>query len=160
MKYNNRTTEEKGYIDYWLQLCDSYFEATITAEEEKALKAFLATPASNTQQFNEIKAVMGYIATGKATHTMHHPTASKKRLNITGWVAAASVALLAISGTLVLTEQKQTEKDICFAFIDGQRYTDKDFVLQQMHSTMSRISRTTSDNTIEEQLGSMLRIAD
>lgn len=66
MKYNNRTTEEKGYIDYWLQLCDSYFEATITAEEEKALKAFLATPASNTQQFNEIKAVMGYIATGKA----------------------------------------------------------------------------------------------
>lgn len=160
MKDNNRLTEEKGYIDYWLQLCDSYFEATITAEEEKALKSFLATPVSNTPQFNEIKAVMGYIVTGKAIHKKHRPTAKKKSRNITGWAVAASIALLAISGTLLLTQQEKAEKDICIAFIDGQQYTDEDFVLQQMHSTMSRISRTTSDNTIEEQLGSMLRTAN
>ena len=46
---------------YWIALAEKYFDAATTEQEEKKLAAFLATDESNTPEFNEIKAVMGYM---------------------------------------------------------------------------------------------------
>lgn len=154
---NKRTTEEQAiYTHYWLQLCDSYFEATITLDEEKALASFLATPESNIPEFNEIKAVMGYTATARALHKQSTLTRRKPR-HIVRWAAAATIAMLLLVG-IKLTGTSDSENDIYLAYIDGREYTDKDFVMQHMHNTMTRMSNCTNKNTIEKQLGAMFRI--
>ena len=156
MRNKSTTEEQSSYTHYWLQLCDSYFEATITPDEEKALASFLATPESNTPEFNEIKAVMGYTATARSLHKQN-TLARRKPRHLTRWAAAATIALLLLTGSL-LTVTHNSENDIYLAYIDGREYTDKDFVMQHMHNTMTRMSNCTSHNTIEEQLGAMFRI--
>ena len=51
---------------YYKQLSQAYFEAALTDVEERRLKAFLAT--TDDPDFDEVKAVAGYFATGKAIH--------------------------------------------------------------------------------------------
>ena len=58
-------------IKQWLAIAEKYFDATATAEEEKALAVFLATEESDIPEFNEIKAVMGYLATARAIEKEH-----------------------------------------------------------------------------------------
>ena len=60
MKNENKRTKAE-----WLDIVERYFDATTTPEEEKALRAFLATDESNTADFDEIKVVMGYLSTAK-----------------------------------------------------------------------------------------------
>lgn len=51
---------------YYKQLSLAYFEAALTDAEERRLKAFLAS--TDDPDFDEVKAVAGYFATGKAIH--------------------------------------------------------------------------------------------
>ena len=66
----------------WLELAERYFEATITTDEEKALMQFLAGKESDSPEFDEIKAVMGYLQTGKsiAGRTNNIPNKNNKPL--------------------------------------------------------------------------------
>ena len=65
MKNKAKSEEHKEYTGWWLQLAERYFDATITPDEEKALTQFLATEESDIPEFDEIKAVMGFIAAGR-----------------------------------------------------------------------------------------------
>ena len=51
---------------YYIDLAERWFDALLTEEEERALKAFLAS--TDDPDFDEVKAVAGYFATGKAVH--------------------------------------------------------------------------------------------
>ena len=62
MKRNERTYQQ------WKDLAERYFEAETTPEEEKELACFLATPLSQSKDFEELRAVMGFMAMGRATH--------------------------------------------------------------------------------------------
>ena len=62
MKRNERTYQQ------WKDLAERYFEAETTPEEEKELACFLATPLSQSKDFEELRAVMGFMAVGRATH--------------------------------------------------------------------------------------------
>lgn len=148
-------------MTYWLDIVEKYFDATTTVEEEKALAAFLATKESDTPEFNEIKAVMGYLATAhfiEKKHTKENTPVS--RGFATRWVAtAAAIAIVACIG-FTLNAGEATEKDVYIANIDGKIYTDKETVLAHMQQTIAVIGNTTKGNNIEEQLGAMFGIAD
>lgn len=153
MKYNKNKK--------WLLIAEKYFDATTTYEEEKALKAFLATQESNTPEFNEIKAVLGYFATARNIANKQK-TIKSKILTPRRIAAAASIAILMlIVATPHSTETKATKtKELYFANINGDIHTNKEFVLEHMHQTMAMIGNTTKGNSIEEQLGAMFSIAN
>lgn len=158
MSNDNKMERNKYNTEYWLMLCDRYFDATITPEEEMLLANFLTTPESNIPEFNEIKAVMGYMATGRALYCQE--TSKNSRVGIiTRWVAAAAIALVVVTAGF-LKANRGSEGDIYIAYIDGNEYTDKDFVMQQMYNTMARMSSCASNNAVEEQLGAMFRVTN
>ena len=51
--------------------------------------------------------------------------------------------------------QADSQKDICIAYVNGRIETDETFVMQQMHQALRIVSRTTTENSIEQQLSSM-----
>ena len=155
---NNKRTDRNYDVEYWLALSEKYFDALTTIEEEKTLAQFLASDAANDPAFNEIKAVMGYLSTGKSI-------TKKKKMHTVGkamqWASiAACAAAIAYIGTQMGQDRTLAEpesKEIYYAYIDGKEYTDEEFVMQHMLATMSRMS-SSGDNVIEQQMGAMFRI--
>lgn len=151
-------------MKYWLAIVEKYFDATATVEEEKALANFLSTVESNVPEFNEIKAVMGYLATSR--HIERELTKQRKgydRSFIFRWAAtAAAIAIIAVIGAKfnVGSPSENKETDIYIANINGNIYTDKDFVLEHMHRTMDMIGNTTKGNSVDEQLESMFNLTN
>ena len=60
VEFPHRTRQE------WLQLAEKYFEAETSDEEERQLKLFLCSAKAQDPAFDELKAVMGYLAVGKS----------------------------------------------------------------------------------------------
>ena len=161
----NRNLCDKS-IGYWLELSEKYFDAQTTNDEERALARFLATPESNHPAFNEIKAVMGYLSTGRSITQKAKSGNGKKPYTIgrtIQWVsAAASIAVIAMVGTSLWertapVETTESDKEIYYACINGKEYTDKESVMQHMLATMNKMS-SSSNNVIEEQMGAMFRV--
>ena len=148
-------------IKQWLAIVEKYFDATATAEEEKTLAAFLATEESDIPEFNEIKAVMGYLATARAIEKEHAriEVSDSRRFAVRWTAAAAAIAIVAFTG-LMFNAGAPTDKDVYIANINGRIYTDKEFVLAQMQQTMAMIGNTTRGNSIDEQLEAMFNLAN
>ena len=155
MKIDKKNME----MEYWLALSEKYFDALTTDEEEKALAQFLASNAANSSAFNEIKAVMGYMSTGKSIAQKAKKKAHRIGNAIQWASVAACTAAIAILGTSIAQQATPGSKDIYYAYIDGKEYTDEEFVMQHMLATMNRMSDT-SNNIIEEQMGAMFRIGN
>ncbi len=156
-------TDKKNNIAGWLHIAEKYFDATATAEEEKALASFLATKESDTPEFDEIKAVMGYLYTARAAEKRDNaPNKETDRRFITRWMTvAAMVAIVAgigFTGNRILSGTQSETGELYIANINGTIYTDKELVLDKMHRTMAMIGNTTRGNSVEEQLGSMFNI--
>ena len=159
----NKRVEKNSNIEYWIALSEKYFNAQTTGEEENALSQFLASNAANHPTFNEIKAVMGYLSTGKSIAKKNKHTKSSSIGKARQWASiAACIAVIAVIGTSIMQEEtlvepESKETEYYYAYIDGKEYTDEDIVMQQMLTTMNKMSYT-SNGTIEEQMGVMLRI--
>ena len=87
MKRNERTYQQ------WKDLAERYFEAETTPEEEKELACFLATPLSQSKDFEELRAVMGFMAMGHATHR-------KRQVHTFRYAAAAAVTGILLTATV------------------------------------------------------------
>ncbi|MBR2226690.1 MAG: hypothetical protein IJ893_02355 [Bacteroidales bacterium] len=64
---------------YYLDLAERWFDALLTEDEERELKAFLA--GTDDSDFDEVKAVAGFFATGKAVKASvdaHRPPVSHR----------------------------------------------------------------------------------
>lgn len=148
-------------IKQWLAIAEKYFDATATAEEEKTLAAFLATEESDIPEFNEVKAVMGYLATARAIEKEHarKEVSHSRRFAVRWMTSAAAIAIVAFIG-YTFSSGDHTEKDVYIANINGRIYTDKEFVLAQMQQTMAMIGNTTRGNSIDEQLEAMFNLAN
>ena len=144
-------------MEYWLAMSERYFDAQTTDEEEKELLHFLASNAAKDPAFNEIKAVMGYLHTGRSVARKEKSLNKRTIDKAIQWASiAAFAAAIAIIGTSIGQHYTESE-EIYYAYIDGEEYTDEEFVMQNMLATMNKMSNT-SDNIVEEQLGAMLRI--
>lgn len=144
MKENERTYKQ------WKELAERYFEARTTDVEEEALARFLATPASQGKEFDELRAVMGFLAIGRAIHKRQRT----RRVRLRYYAAAA-----AITGVLALTAVWQvTERtNVCVAYINGERYTDKEIVFSEAMKSIDKVRHDLPQETVQEQLSDIFQ---
>lgn len=144
MKENERTYQQ------WKELAERYFEAQTTDVEEEALARFLATPASQGKEFDELRAVMGFIATGRAIHNRQRTRGVRLR----NYAAAA-----AITGVLALTAVWQVAQrtNVCVAYINGERYTDKEIVFSEAMKSIDKVRHDLPQETVQEQLSDIFQ---
>ncbi len=123
------------------EMIERYFEATLSEEEETALKAFLASPEGQAPEYDEVRAVMGYFAAGRVVRQARQPSRLTNRI-------VAIAASLAIIVTLGVNIYNKT--NICVSFVDGKKVTDKEVVMNDVDNILADLL---SDRTgVEEQL--------
>lgn len=136
------------------EMIERYFEATLSEEEETALKAFLASPEGQAPEYDEVRAVMGYFATGRRLGSAHLPSRSlnahsrslSRSKGISRIIAvAAGLAILLTLGVNIYNKQ-----NICVSFVDGKKVTDKEVVMNDVDNILADLL---SDRIgMEEQL--------
>lgn len=144
MKENERTYQQ------WKELAERYFEAQTTDVEEEALARFLATPASQGKEFDELRAVMGFVAIGRAVYNRQRT----RRVRLRYYAAAA-----AITGVLALTAvwQMAERTNVCVAYINGERYTDKEIVFSEAMKSIDKVRHDLPQETVQEQLSDIFQ---
>lgn len=130
----------------WKELVDRYFEGITTNDEEKTLKRFLATGEAVGEEFDELRAVMGYLAVGKQ---LKKRPAKVLRRKVVGWAAVAAVLLLLF---IPLQRALTEEENICVAYVEGKRLTDSEQVMQLMKQTMQKVRAESETESVESQL--------
>ena len=139
---------------YYIDLSERWFDALLTEDEERALKAFLAS--TDDPDFDEIKAVAGFFATGKAVYGAqeenHRPTRQRRTTHRLAWAAIAVAASLALVAAIGLYNQRQNQ---CYILAYGEKSTDKELALESMEATLSSLFGTAPD--IEKELETLLK---
>lgn len=139
---------------YYIDLSERWFDALLTEDEERALKAFLAS--TDDPDFNEIKAVAGFFATGKAVYGAqeenHQPARQRRTTHRLAWAAIAVAASLALVAAIGLYNQRQNQ---CYILAYGEKSTDKELALESMEATLSSLFGTAPD--IEKELETLLK---
>ena len=150
------------------EMIERYFEATLSEEEETALKAFLASPEGQAPEYDEVRAVMGFFAAGRVVRQAHQPgkrahQPSSRSLSLSkgskGWWFDRltnrpwmKVAAIAASLTIIITlgVSLYNKENICVSFVDGKKVTDKEVVMNDVDNILADLL---SDRTgMEEQL--------
>jgi len=134
-------------------LVERFFDGETTLGEEHELyNYFSQEPAALPEDLRPLREMfLGFDAV-QSVAVVQQQTGQRERRWIT-WAAAAVAALL-IGGAATLSIRKAQADDECVAYIYGERVTDRDVVLSEMHKTMAAVSDDGSD-TVEEQLKSM-----
>ena len=118
---------------YYLDLAERWFDALLTEDEERELKAFLA--GTDDPDFDEVKAVAGFFATGKAVAAekasvdAHRPPVSLRFRWAATVAVAASLALVAAIGLY----HRQND---CYILAYGEKSTDPQVALADMSATL------------------------
>lgn len=149
-------SDRKGYgrpSDEWLQLAERYFDGLTTEDEERRLRSFLATPEAEGGEFDELRAVMGFLTVGR----MRHREKRMRRLRANLLKVAAVIGGV-VFGLGVWSAWHRTG-DICEMYVYGRRYTEVSQVLEQLEASMEKINYTGAENTLEEQLGGMFSVS-
>ena len=140
------TTDKK----YWLALTQRYFDGLTTEQEERQLRQFASTPMAQTEEFEELRAVVAYLATGKAL-SRKRTTRFRPIPELIKWSAAACILIIGGIGIYQFIP-----RTTYIAYIDGQRTTDKIEVIAQMHSVMADINADTPTSTMEASISNLL----
>jgi hypothetical protein len=135
---------------YWKALEKRYFEGVTTESEERLLRQFLTTKEAQSEDFEELRAVMGYLAMGKVEHKKK-VIPLWRRPALVKWSAAACFVLLAGIGVYHLMP-----RTTYVAYIDGRRTTDKAEVLAQMHGVMADINADSPTSEMEASMSNLL----
>lgn len=139
----------------WLVLITKYFAAEITAEEELLLKRFLASNEASDEEFNEVKAVMGFCLVGKA----HYQPTKKVSIIFSNQfkiIAAACAFFILFSSVSVwIIDRKE---NVCIAYINGKKCTNSALVMQEVERSLADVELPDSDSfDLEYQLKDMLQ---
>lgn len=139
---------------YYITLSERWFDALLTEDEERALKAFLAS--TDDPDFDEVKAVAGFFATGKAVYgaqeASRRPAQQRRTTHQLAWAAIAVAASLALVAAIGLYNQRQNQ---CYILAYGEKSTDKELALESMEATLSSLFGTAPD--IEKELETLLK---
>ena len=123
---------------YYLDLAERWFDALLTEDEERELKAFLA--GTDDPDFDEVKAVAGFFAAGKAAAKDKASVDARRRSF--PWAAtvaiAASLALVAVIGLY----RRQND---CYILAYGEKSTDPELALADMTATLTGLFGESED---------------
>ena len=121
---------------YYMDLADRWFDALLTEDEERELKSFVAT--TEDPDFDEVKAVAGFFAAGKAARKTAEPQrvevsvdASRRTLRFR-WAAIAVAASLALVAAIGLYHRQND----CYILAYGEKSTDPQVALADMSATL------------------------
>lgn len=121
------------------RLIERYFNADTTVDEEQTLRTELATSSLNSPVIDEARAVMGF--------SLVQPAEIKHAAKRYPWMrAAASIAILAtiaIAGSHISNRNTPAE---CFAYVDGEKITDKSTVLNMMFEGLSNVADAAAES--------------
>lgn len=134
-------------------LVERFFDGETTLGEEHELyNYFSQEPTALPEDLRPLREMfLGFDAV-QSVAVVQQQTGQRERRWIT-WAAAAVAALL-IGGAATLSIIKAQADEEYVAYIYGERVTDREVVLSEMHKTMAAISNDGSD-IVEEQLKSM-----
>ena len=110
-------------------LSERYFSGESTREEEALLRSLVA--GSPDGENDDLKAVLGLFAAGRERERM----AVRRRRSFHVMLAAAAVAGLLVAAGFIL----RGEKDVCEGWINGERVTDSEVVLNDVKSDLQDI---------------------
>ena len=128
---------------YYLDLAERWFDALLTEDEERELKAFLA--GTDDPDFDEVKAVAGFFATGKAVKASvdaRRPPISLRFRWAAAIAVAASLALIAAIGL------RHRQND-CYILAYGEKSTDPQAALADMTATLAGLFEEGEDVGVE-----------
>lgn len=126
---------------YYMDLADRWFDALLTGDEELELKSFLAS--TEDPDFDEVKAVAGYFAAGKAL-SKGRPAATASPLPRAAgfrWAAAFAAACLVLVAAIGLYHRQNN----CYILAYGEKSTDVQLVLADMSATLEGIFGESED---------------
>lgn len=153
---NSKETKRipEASAEYWLEIAERYFDASTTDEEERALKQFLATEAAGSPAFDEIKAVMGYIAAGRKAHAQPKHT----HINtVRTLMRAAAIILVAGLSFTAMRHVMYDSDNICITYINGQKYTDERIAIAKMENIMREMNSVGDNYSADKQLHNILK---
>lgn len=145
------------------EIIDGYFEATLSEEEETALKAFLASPEGQAPEYDEVRAVMGYFATGRSVEILRsRPLSQNDKIHAPVILSETKdlrhrsplwrrVAAIAASLTIIVTlgVSLYNKNNVCVSFVDGRKVTDKEIVMNDVDNILADLL---TDRTDMEEL--------
>ena len=135
-------------------LTDRFFDGTTTLEEEQELYDYYRREQALPADLAQLRQLfLDFAAVQFGDEQAVNANVNKRRRWLR-WAVAACAALLIVAGAAVWLNSGQQGDDECVAYIYGERVTDREVVLSEMHKTMAAISNDGSD-IVEEQLKSM-----
>lgn len=148
MVRNDNNMNLSGHsLEEWHQLVEKYFDAETTEDEEKILSRFLTSRYCPDKEFDEVKAVMGFLVTGKDIHKKR--STFKLYRKPYRWIAAAMIVLIAGSAAWKIIDNR---KNVCVAYIAGNKCTDSREVMNQMRLSINNVNSVEADNSVDDQL--------
>ena len=131
---------------YYLDLAERWFDALLTGDEERELKAFLA--GTDDPDFDEVKAVAGFFATGKAVATEKvsidtHISPVSVRFR---WIATVAVAVSLAFVAAIGLRHRQND---CYILTYGEKLTDSQAALADMTATLADLFEEGEDVGVE-----------
>ena len=145
------------------EMIERYFEATLSEEEETALKAFLASPEGQAPEYDEVRAVMGYFAAGRSVEILRsRPLPQNDKIHAPVILSETKdlrhrsplwrrVAAIAASLTIIVTlgVSLYNKNNVCVTFVDGRKVTDKEIVMNDVDNILADLL---TDRTDMEEL--------
>ena len=127
---------------YYLDLAERWFDALLTEDEERELKAFLA--GTDDPDFDEVKAVAGFFATGKAVAAEKASVDAHRRF--LPWAATVAIAASLVLVAAIGLYHRQND---CYILAYGEKSTDSQAALADMTATLASLFDE-SENVGEE----------
>lgn len=168
-KRNRNTTPVRDEA-YWSGLVERFFAAQTSEAEEKELREFLLSPSGADARYDEVRAVMSFLAVGRDVHGGHAATPSRpavqplggnlrpsagvlrRRANAFYW--AAAVVAITFLGVCAFHVGGDRSRSVCYAYIGGEKTTDVDVVKSQMVQSMRNVEDS-GDGQVLQQMEEM-----
>ena len=149
---------EKYTDQYWEMLIQRYFEAETTEAEGKELRSFLSTSPGLDSRYDEVRAVMGYLAMGRSLNKKKMARRPSRMIRTMRHVGVAASLALMIGFVSFYWSDLISERESYVAYVDGNKITDRAIVSQLMQESFAGVGIGEAESDAEAQLLEMFTI--
>ncbi len=149
---------EKYTDQYWEMLIQRYFEAETTEAEEKKLRSFLSTSPGLDSRYDEVRAVMGYLAVGRSLNKKKMARRPSRMIRTMRHVGVAASLALMIGFVSFYWSDLISDRESYVAYVDGNKITDRAIVSQLMQESFAGVGIGEAESDAEAQLLEMFTI--
>ena len=149
---------EKYTDQYWEMLIQRYFEAETTEAEENELRSFLSTSPGLDSRYDEVRAVMGYLAVGRSLNKKKMARRPSRMIRTMRHVGVAASLALMIGFVSFYWSDLISDREFYVAYVDGNKITDRTIVSQLMQESFAGVGIGETESDAEAQLLEMFTI--